>query len=608
MFGRGRSLYGRAWAQVREDIRADPYLTYILVGATLLAGFWFWHRIPNTATRDEWKRLRDVVIPYGLVLEEPSLESLSRGVEHGRALGATKYLFGLALLPVVAYAILSGQAEMFTSIGYPDWEFGYYPMWAGTPSWVWTWSLGLVRLFSVAFAVGSVYLTYRLGTAIEDRATGRVAAVVLTLTFGFLTIAHEGGEDMPALFLVLLALNLVYVYVRTGDVAAFFAGSISGGAAIAFKLSAGPIVLVIGAAHLFRARKSEEGTLDALLKPKVVLGGALLGAVTICLGFPTLLFVGVDPFVARVFGTSAGRSSGVFGPSAPVTWWFLRGYFSAFGLPLFFASLAGVVASVARLRHRRPGIYGTGLVLLLLGIYLAIFSRWHDFRVHHLLPTFPMIAILLAQSVEDFRAWKPAVARPLLAVLLVTTAVYAGTGTVTYATMPRDQAEAWLVEHADENDTVEVYRRHFHDSAVPHGMNVNHAFGPEDDGERLDPCPEYIQLGYRDLLYLSEGTYYRNGETQAEYIGGLLTGEDDYEIAAEFGTRPGDQRFGPTPEGELAPFVPNRATPGDYGELLRYGVVPHTDQFADEQELASNQYTVILERSEPCTTRHTAPF
>ena len=605
MFGPGRELVARARSQVREDVRADPYLLYILVGATLLAGVWFWHRIPNTATRDEWKRLRDVVIPYGLVLDDPSFDSLQRGVEHGRALGATKYLFGLALLPVVAYAVLSGQAEIFTSIGYPNRQLGYYRMWAGTPSWVWTWSLGLVRLFNLAFAVGSVYLTYRLGTAIEDRATGRVAAVVLTLTFGFLTIAHEGGEDMPALFLVLLALNLVSIYVRTGDVAAYFAGAVSGGAAIAFKLSAGPIVFVIGAAHLFRALKSDENTVTALLKPKAVLGGALLGAVTIGVGFPTLLFVGVDPFVARVFGTSAGRSSGVFGPTAPVTWWFLRGYVSAFGLPLFVAALAGVVASVVRLRHRRPGIYGTGLVMALFGIYLAIFSRWHDFRVHHLLPTFPAIAILLAQSVADFRAWKPRVARPLLAVLLVTTAVYAGTGAATYATMPRDQAEAWLHENADENDTVEVYRVHIQDTAVPHWMDVNHRYMDE---SARDPCPDYIQLGYRDLLYLREGTYYRNGETQAEYIRGLLTGEDGYEIAAEFGTRPGGQRFGPTPEGELATFTPNRATPGDYGDLLRYGVVPHTDQFADEQELAYNQYTVILERSEPCTTRHTAPF
>jgi hypothetical protein len=611
MFGPGRELVGRVKSQVYEDLRADPYLPYILVAATLLAGFWFWHRIPNFATRDERSRLLDAMVPYGRVLADPSLESLREGVGWSRVpFGATLYLFALAMVPAVAYAILTGQADIFASVGFPSREFGFYPVWAETPRWVWTSSLVLVRLFNVAFAVGCVYLTYRLGTAMADRATGRLASVLLTLTFGFLTIAHEGGEDMPALFFVLLALTLVYRYVETGDVTAFFAGSAAGGAAIAFKLTAAPVVLVVGAAHLFRALKAEDDTVEVLLAPKVVVGGATLGAVTIALGFPTLLLVGPEPFIERVFGGSVGRMNHATGPDAPITWWFLRGYFSGMGLPLFFASVAGVVASVARLRERRTGVYGTGLVLLALALYVGMFSQWQDFRVHHLLPTFPLLALLLARSIEDFRGWNPEIARPLVAILLVTTAVYAGVGTAGFATMPRDQAEAWLVENSEEGDTMQISRRSFQDAAVPHGMDINHVFGSEEEGERLDPCPEYIQLGYRDLLYLRDDTYYRNGEAQRAYVSGLLTGEYNYEIAAEFGPRPGSSRFGITPDSDAEPaeFVPTRATPGNYVELLRYGVVPQTDQFADEQELAANQYTVILERTEPCTERHTAPF
>jgi hypothetical protein len=613
MFGPGRELVARARSQVREDVRADPYLLYILVGATLLASFWFWHRIPNFATRDERSRLLDAMVPYGRVLAEPSFQSLQEGVAWSRVpFGATLYVFGLAMLPAVVYAILTGQADIFVSVGFPDWEFGYYPVWAETPRWVWTSSLVLVRLFNVAFAVGCVYLTYRLGTAMADRFTGRLAAIILTLTFGFLTIAHEGGEDMPALFFVLLAVNLVYLYVQSGDVAAFFAGSAAGGAAIAFKLTAAPVVLVVGAAHLLRAVKSEEDTVDALLAPKVVVGGATLGAVTIGLGFPTLLVVGPEPFIERVFGGSMGRMNHATGPDAPITWWFLRGYFSGMGLPLFFASVTGVLASVERLRKRRESVYGTLLVLLALSLYVLLFSRWHDFRVHHLLPTFPLLALLLARSYTDARErwqWDPRILRGAMAVLLVTTAIYAGVGTLGFASMPRDQAEAWLVENADEDDTMQITRRSFQDAAVPHGMGISHVFGREDDGEVADPCPEYIQLGYRDMLYLQPGTYYRNGEAQRTYVTDLLTGEYNYEIAAEFGTRPGRQRFGPVPDdGPVSSWVPNRATPGDYGDLLRYGIVPQTDQFADEQELAANQYTVILERTEPCTSPHTAPF
>ncbi len=609
MLGPGRELVARAKSQVRKDLRADPYLPVILLGATLLCAFWFWHRIPNFATRDERSRLLDAMVPYARVIADPSFESLQEGVAWSRVpFGATLYLFALAILPVVAYAVLTGQADAFAALAYPDWQFGFYPAWAATPRWVWTWSLAFVRLFNVAFAVGSVYLTYRLGTAMADRLTGRLAAILLALTFGFLTIAHEGGEDMPALFFVLLALNLVYLYVETGDVPVFFAGAAAGGVAIAFKLTAAPVVFVVGLAHVLRAVRSDEDTVDVLLAPKVVLGGAAMGAVAIALGFPTLLLVGPEPFIERVFGDSVGRMNHPTGPDAPITWWFLRGYFSAMGLPLFVASVAGVLGSVARLRRRESGVYGTVLVLFALVLYIGMFSQWHDFRVHHLLPTFPLLALLLARSYDDLRDWNRSVARPLLAVLLVTTAVYAGVGTAGFASMPRDQAEAWLVENADEDDTMEVNRRSFQDAAVPHGMSVNHAFGEEGDDEVLDPCPEYIQLGYRDLLYLKEGSYYRRGEPQADYVRSLLAGETDYEIVAEFGPRPGAQPLGPTPDSEAESYVPYRATPGSYTELLRYGIVPQTDQFADEQELRANQYTVILERTEPCIEAHRSPF
>jgi hypothetical protein len=594
MFGPGRDLFDRAREQVRSDLRTDPYLLYILLSALFLAGFWFWHRIPNFATRDEKSRLLDAMVPYGRIIDDPSLESLRNGIEWSRApFGATLYLFGLAILPVVAVAVLTGQSDIFASMGYPDPEFGFYTVWADTPRWVWTWSLGLIRLTNVAFAVGCVYLTYRLGTAMTNRWAGRVAAVTLTLTFGFLTIAHEGGEDMPALFFVLLALTLLYTYIQTGERTLFLLGSVCGGVAIAFKLTAAPIIIAVGAAHLLRAITTDESTLDTLLAPRLVLAGAALGAVMILIGFPTFLAAGFDPIIERMFGGSMSRMDWPTGPTAPVTWWFLRGYFSALGLPLVIGVVAGIIGAVVSLRRGLTRQHGTVLVLLTLVLYLGMFSQWHDFRVHHLLPTFPLLAILLAQSADRLHTRNRLFARALLALLFITTGIYAGTGTAEFASMPRDNAEAWLVEHSDEGDTMEVYRRDFHDAAVPHGMNINHARGAEPD--EIEPCPEYIQLGYRDLLYLKPDTYYRNGAPQAEYIRDLLNGTYSYRLTAEFGQRPPD-------------FVPQRARPGVYTDLLRYGLIAQTDQFADEQELSANQYTAILERTGECTGDRPNPF
>ncbi len=145
-------------------------------------------------------------------------------------------------------AAITGDLGAFTTIAFPSWEFGHYEVWAATPEWIWTWSLVSIRLTNVVAALCAVYLTYRLGVAIEGRNAGRLSAVVLSLTFGFLTISKEAGEDMPALAFVLLALYLLVRYVQTDDGTLFLAASAAGGVAIAFKLTAAPVILLIGVA------------------------------------------------------------------------------------------------------------------------------------------------------------------------------------------------------------------------------------------------------------------------------------------------------------------------------------------------------------------------
>jgi len=468
-----RSLSRRAVEQVRSDFRDDPYLRYVLLLSTVMVGFWFWHRIPNFATRDEYSRLLDAMVVYGSVLEEPSFEGLKAGIEWGRApFGATLYLYALAILPVVLVAALTGDLDAFTTIAFPSWEFGHYEVWAATPEWIWTWSLVSIRLTNVVAALCAVYLTYRLGVAIEGRNAGRLSAVVLSLTFGFLTISKEAGEDMPALVFVLLALYLLVRYVQTDDGTLFLAASAAGGVAIAFKLTAAPVILLIGVAFVLRARAADAPLTETLYRPKLLLSGALFGFAMIVLGFPTALVAGPEPFIERVFGGSTSRMSHPTGPDAPMWWWFLRGYFSALGLPLVTAAAASVVATVATIRDRGSAFHGTVLILTGLTAYIAMFSQWHDFRVHHLIPTFPLIALLVGGRLVELRERSSSLARPVMAVLLVTTAVYAGIGTAQFASMPRDEATAWLEKNSEDGDVVETYRVHIQDTAVPHSLTA----------------------------------------------------------------------------------------------------------------------------------------
>jgi hypothetical protein len=602
----------RAKGQILSDIREDPYLGYVLVGTLVLAGFWFWHRIPIFTTWDEHDRVLDPLVAYSSVINNPSLDGLREGITWGREpWGGTFYLYTLAVLPVVIGAAVTGSIDAIAGIGFPEYTYAHYEVWAETPRWVWTWSLVLVRLTNVILAVGTVYLTYRTGTEIWDRSTGRLAAVMLMLTFGFLKLAKEGGEDMPATFFVLLSVYFLVRYVKSGSDYRLYEASAAGGVALVFKLTAAPIVFAIGLAHLLKTRSDEGSWVAAFWRPRLLTTGAGIGLTVMMLGFPSFLVGNLDHVGERLFLTPTSRPTKAMGPTAPTWWWFLRTYISAFGLPLLLGAIAGLAGAgyfvtrqarrLGSLRTRAPQVDAIAVVVVTLGLFVGLLSTFHDWRVHHILPTIPLIMLLSAWAFTRFADYRPTVTRVALAVVLVTTAIYTGVGTAGYASMPRDDAVDWLNENADRDATMETYYHGFLENAIPHWMTINPLWADE-NSSAIDPCPKYIQVGYKELLYLQDipedqlaADVDTNVTERAAYIRALLDGEYNYEIVAEFGPRPKN-------------FVPERPTPGSLAELIPLGIHPHSDQYGDEQELSVNQYVAIMELQGPCVESRDPPW
>jgi hypothetical protein len=620
MRGIDGGLLGRAKRRFADDLRADPYLPYILLLAAVLAGFWFWHGIPAFATIDERWRLIDSMAAVGTLVADPGLDSVRRAVLVQKPAGATLYLNLLALVPVVLVAFVTGQLDVFVRF-VPRLRPGdIWQLRTGTPEWIWTWSLLLARLLTVAFAVGCVYLTYRIGTTMRDRATGRLAAVLLSLTWGFLVMAHEVSEDIPALFFLLLALYLAVQYVRTGDRTVFLAGCMAGGVAIAFKFTAGTSVIVLGLAYLLRARRPGVDWRDALVRPRLLVMGGAFGAGAVIVGFPEALVTGPEVLIER-FSGGGSRSVGPAAPVAPSWWWLLRGYLNGLGIPLFVGALGGVAAGIVRLREQSIEADMTILLLAGLAVYLLVYSRWGYVRLHHLLLTFPLLALLLAAALSRIRVHSRRVGWAVIAVLLVTSGAYAGVGDLHYASTPRDEAREWLNANAPDDATMEVYRTRFRDAVYPRDMTVNSykkAVARTPPGQQPPTriewmrnlsarCPEYVQLTYWDLVYLGTsgptrtesagrelaGNVRRWGlpprsptPRRAEYIRGLLTGEYNYTVTAEFGPRPS--------------MWPQPRTRTSLLDLLYTGVYPWTITYGDDQDFRAEQYTMILNRTGRC--------
>ncbi|WP_436906745.1 ArnT family glycosyltransferase [Halosimplex marinum] len=583
----------RAKRQVVDDLRADPYLPYILLAALLLSSFWIWHRLPNFATRDERWRVVDPVEVLATVLDDPRPGSVSEGVGYWRTYGSAMYLSALALIPVLVVALATDALPAFADMG-RHLDVGFWTHWLRTPAWIWTWSVLPVRLANVAMAVGCVYLCYRIGTVLRDRATGRLAAALLTVTWALLILAHEGGEDVPSLFFLLLSLYFAVRYVETGVDRLFYWGALAGGVSIAFKLSGGVSAVMLGVAHLQRARRSEDGFVNGAVRPRFLATGVLIGVVTIGAGYPSILFGAPAEFagrLARAFGSKSEPHGWLVQPS---WWWILRSYLHGVGLPLAVALVGGALAALRRVREDSLAADGLRMALVGVGVYLAVFSSWRYVRTHHLLPVAALLVVVLAVGLARLRDRRPAVGRAVVAVLLVTSAVYAGTGTLAYASQPRDQAVDYLRSEAGANDTIETYTNDPQDAAVPHTDRVEARFGVGADSFEFR-CPEYVVLNYhKSILYLAPDSWGKRAEVLSndaveEHVRTLLA-EDTYpyEIAGEYGREPR--------------FLDGKGRAPMYQRLLRVSVRPRTIQYGDPQDMGVDQYTVVLRRTGPCET------
>ncbi|RRJ33567.1 ArnT family glycosyltransferase [Halocatena pleomorpha] len=606
-------LVGYAKRRVIQDFRADPYLWYVFVVAVVMLGFWFWHQVPSFATHDEHTRLLDVMPAIGVLTTGPGFEAFQNGVTQGRMYGATFYLNAIALLPAVVFAIITDQLAVFTPFYRPNatahiWtvDTDVWLLWHSTPRWVWTSSLLIVRLFSVVFALGCVYLVYRITSQLRDRTAGRLAALVLSFTFGFVVMAHESGEDVPSAFLLLLVIYLALRYVETGDERYFYGGCGVGGFAMAFKLTAGVSVILLATAQFLRARKADSEWLRALIRPRLLVVGALVGISAMIVGYPSVLLSGPEVLLARITRGTTHKATISGGRNASSGWWMLRSYLNGFGVVLFLAVIGSVAAILPQLRTHSEKTDGLVLLVVAIASCLGLLSWWQYIRMHHLLLTIPPLVILVSVALWQLHERTETVARVVVTVVLVSSALYTGYGTLGYADQPRAAATDWLATNAPEDATVELYQIHPQAAAIPHGMNTSH-YTHRADGELTRPettygewmqnmpdrCPEYIELTREDLLRLAppdlngRANFYADHHREIEYIRSLMTDPNDsYEVAAEFGQRPR--------------FLDRKRSQSPLPELLRVGIVPRTVQYGDEQDLGPEQYTLILKRTGPC--------
>jgi hypothetical protein len=262
--------------------------------------------------------------------------------------------------------------------------------------------------------------------------------------------------------------------------------------------------------------------------------------------------------------TTGQKTTPSIGIVAGIKFWMLHGYLSAFGLPLFIGTFVGIIVTCWNLFRQTEGfderavLAGTPVV-----VTLIVFSQWQYVRIHHLLPTLPLLLLLATLGIRQLHTKWGSGFQIALAVLFVTSLIYTGAGDIALATDPRDEATDWLQKNAADDKTVEVYENSIADVAAVHDSPVQHYAFPEENATYNDSLvlderqytewmigmpqrtPQYIQLTSQELRYVTEGhpDAARYPSRQA-YIRGLLNGKYNYTVVAKFGSQQTNRSLG----------------------------------------------------------------
>lgn len=543
---------------MRRDLRTDVKLRFILLLALLLYGGWFWWRAPNFATPDEYGRLLRPMKAIGGLLAEGTYSSFVSGATDGVPQGATFYLYGLTLIPVGAYVVVTGRVEEFASFASVT---SRWDLWHAVPRWYWEASILSARAVNVAMAVATVYVVYRIGTQAWDRRAGRYSAISLVLMLAFIGSAHEIDEDTAMLLSLMVATYLALRYVQDGAPHYALLGAFTGGVSIALKLTAGAIVVILGMAVV--ARK-EGGDVDALIGQirslgqdwRLISSMAGTGMVTIYLGRPHVLFLGPSELLYRLtWATSYSSTSKFIAP--PPGYLQAHSFLSALGLPLATAFVVGVGWLTYRTVRRRNESRLPIVLLPAMALYILVFGQWGVVKPHHLLPMLVVGAVLIGRPLAQLSSeGSNRVARVAIALLVATSALYAGVGAMSFANDPRDQAADWVSANVDSNETHLVYENSVADIGITHGQPVTHydyyeaevvpdstlnaSAYTEWTVESPDREPDYIQVTAQSALYTDPLRNDRNQyPARAAFFDQLIYGDHfGYEVAAEFGQRP----------------------------------------------------------------------
>jgi 4-amino-4-deoxy-L-arabinose transferase-like glycosyltransferase len=235
------------------------------------------------------------------------------------------------------------------------------------------------RLLSVAFGMGTVWLTYAIGARLYGRRVGTLAALLIGVMPYTVVVSRQVLLDTPMAFFAALSLYLLIRYVQTDQAAWLYSAAVALGLATLTKETA---ILLAGGVYTFFAltRKTR-----LRLKQAIIAGGLLV------------LTIVPYPISLKLAGhTSTGGAFLTWQllrrPNH--TWWFyLETVPPALGLAVVAVAVVGIVLM------RRVLTWSEHLLLSWIAAPCLFFEVWAVKGFQYLLPIAVPVAVLAAMVV-----------------------------------------------------------------------------------------------------------------------------------------------------------------------------------------------------------------
>jgi hypothetical protein len=333
------------------------------------------------------------------------------------------------------------------------------------------------RPLAVLFDLGTVFLTYRLArvSGIRYRGAALLAAALVAFAVLHVQLAHFYTADTLLTFFVMLALNLAADVAQGAGRRRQIALGVAVGLALATKVSAFPLLLLIPVAFsLQRSAASGQHAPRTAHHVSRILATLAAAGIVFFLTQPYAL-IDWPAFLADTvresqiaWGTLDVPYTRQYAGTLPYLYSMGQTALWGLGLPLGLAAWAGFASALVRWLRR--GAWDDALLLAWAGPYLAFAGLLHARYLRYMLPLVPVLCILAVSyqpsAVGRRRLW--VIGRWTLLICsfaysLLFVGIYAGPH-------PWIAASHWIYDHVPAGSTLAVEDW---DTALPLPLDVD---------------------------------------------------------------------------------------------------------------------------------------